>query len=435
MASFTTLPWELCHHAFGYLSLQDKLRFSATCKLYRTHFTPQLFETISFTNDNVIAQSALAAVKAHGAHTTRIEFVGRAEPSKEFATPVLLAATLDLLTGRHTPNVHTVQVDFDFNFDEDDDWDNNPNAPMNESIYVFAAIETDDYFQESEKKWNWRSLMNETWRALLGNHHVKTLIVKRFVPKWTTAFKTKEFQLFLGNLESATFEILGGDNGAGWRANTVWGYCEFLSNDFGHVFFRHMHKLKQLEFFASPEGPLGLQGHRYIPLAIQQDDMPLLQSLKLVNCFIGPELVSFIQGHAQVLRTLHLDECMGSDAAIDSMSWAQFFSQVYNSKVAIAELLVENAMVPLTSDERWGSAQHGPEEPVEIQEIRRKLKAQPELKLFGYKFLDEKYGICFDDEGLNASSFTAGNDQRAYDRLIGLVKQNAAQRSATRSRY
>jgi hypothetical protein len=115
MSILARLPWELCRQTFGYLDPQDKLRLSLACKEYRAYLSPELFETIRFTNDETIAQSALAAVKAHGAHTARIEFVCQAEPTTEFDAPVLSAAASDLLAGLHTPNLHTVRLDFHFN--------------------------------------------------------------------------------------------------------------------------------------------------------------------------------------------------------------------------------------------------------------------------------------------------------------------------------
>ncbi|KAK7966210.1 C6 transcription factor [Apiospora aurea] len=394
MAFLSNLPRELCLQVFSHLKFHDKVRLSATRKEYRAHFAPDIFATVRFTNDDAVATSALTAVKAYGLHTTRVEFTGHAGPKDELTTPALPPAALELLEGCHTPNLHAFQIQFNFDFDgTDENWDDHPDASMGTSIYVFEAIEDEDYVRAKEHQWKWRALMNETWRALSLNARVKALTVKGFLPKWTSAFRTEAFRQFLAHLDSAVLGIWGLDNCAGWKTNTVEGYVNFLSQSLDHVFFRHMPNLKHLEIHASDQDPLGLQGVHHIPLALKPEDLPALQSLKLANCYVGPELVSFIRGHAQVLTTLDINACVsggdGKSMAHNSIYWAQFFDQVYNIKPAIKELVVGSARVPLTEQEELGhSYGDGEDETEEAQEIRQTLQAEPWRKLFSYGYMD-----------------------------------------------
>ncbi|UKZ80839.1 hypothetical protein TrVFT333_008604 [Trichoderma virens FT-333] len=397
MACLSALPQELTLQIFRLLEVGDKIRLSATCKHYRAQLAPEIFKTIRLTNDERVAQSALAAIEAHGEYTTRIEFKGHCEYDSDRTEPALPPAAAKVLQGHLTPNLRTVSLGFTFDFEDGDEWDEgHPDASGGMSIYLFEGEESEEYVRERERTWQWRALMNETWQALIANIHVRELILDKLIPKWTSTFRTEEFRRLLSRLEFATFNILGTDNGAGWKTNT---------------------------------DPLGLEGFRHIPLALKPEDLPLLESLKLMRCFVGPELVSFIRGHKQVLKSLDVKECVSageSGSADNGISWAEFLDQVYEAKPALTELIAGGGRAPLTREEEFTPDYQFKDEPEDIQEIRRKLKADPRLRLFGYGSLDDKYGMFFLDEDANEEEFKSGNDQKAFDRLMGLVNQNAA---------
>ncbi|KAH8130687.1 hypothetical protein LI328DRAFT_139537 [Trichoderma asperelloides] len=265
--------------------------------------------------------------------------------------------------------------------------------------------------------------MNETWRALAANMHVRELILDDFIPKWTSTFRTEEFRQFLSRLETATFDILGMDNGVCWRTSTEPGYTNFLS-DLDASFFRHMTGLKYLSINTSDH--LGLEGMCHSPLALKPEHLPLLESLKLRRCFIGPELVSFIRGHTQFLKSLDIRDCVSGGhaySAANGIYWAEFFDSVFEAKPALTELiagsseLLREGLLP----DYWFDAD--PEVPVEIY---RKLKADPSMRLFRYSNVDTKYGHLSLDLETEEEEFERGNDQKAFDRLIGLVSENAA---------
>jgi hypothetical protein len=56
----------------------------------------------------------------------------------------------------------------------------------------------------------------------------------------------------------------------------------------------------------------------------------------------------------------------------------------------------------------------------------QKIASNPKLKIFGYKYLWDLKGEDIHAWGENVERFNIGDDQRAYDRLMGFVEANAA---------
>ncbi|KAL7893949.1 hypothetical protein HDV63DRAFT_163951 [Trichoderma sp. SZMC 28014] len=422
MASLSALPQELTLQLLQLLEVGDKFSLSATCKYWRAQLAPDIFSTIRLTNDERVAQSVLSAVEAHGRYTTSIELKPRCGLSAKVTAPALPPAAAKVLQGHLTPNLRTVNVHFDFDFDSEEAW--NASGFDGGSIYVFKDVETEEFVRESEGEWQWRALMNEAWKALAANMHVRELNINAVVTKWTSTFRTEEFRQFLSRLESASFKFIGLDNGAGWRTNTTEGFADFI-DELDTCFFHHMMGLKHLTIIASD--PIGLEGHFHTPLALKPGDLPLLESLKLRTCFVGEELVSFIQDHAQVLKSLDIQDCVsgGTDSSADyGITWAEFFDAVYEAKPALTEL---KAGVGYLRDESELEPDYRFEdEPENFQEIRRKLKADPNLRWWTYGHIDDKYGWLYLDDEANEEQFESGNDQRAFNLLMGLVNENAA---------
>lgn len=420
MASLSALPQELTLQVLQLLEFGDKISLSATCKYWRAQLAPDIFKTIRLTNDESFARSVLSAVEAHGQYTTSIEFKSCCGLSVELTAPALTPAATKVLQGHLTPNLRTVSLNFDFDFDHEEAWDTVEGG----SIYVFQDAESEEHVREREEAWQWRALMKETWRALAANMHGTELIIDGFIPKRTSTFRTEEFRRFLSRLESASFDLIGLDNGAGWRTNTMDGYMDFLA-DLDTSFFHHMTGLKHLTIIASD--PIGLDGHRHTPLALKPGDLPLLESLKIRRCFVGPELVSFIHDHAQVLKSLDIKDCVSgsiNSSADYGITWTGFFDAVYKAKPALTELIA--GVSYLQSDDELQPDYRFEDEPENFQEIRRKLKADPSLRWLAYGHIDDKYGWLCLDEDTNEEQFESGNDQRAFNRLMSLVNENAA---------
>jgi hypothetical protein len=435
MAKVTSLPLELFIEILKDANIHDKLRLSTTCSHLRHLLAPILFQTVRFTNNERIAQSALSTVKKYGIHTTRLEFTGYSRLSKDYSAPALPSDAIQLLKGSpYTPNLRTVQVRFTLNSVGTD-------IPLSDpdSLLVFKAFqesETEESVAGEEREKAWRSLMNEAWMAISANTLVKGLVVLDFMPKWTSAFRSHQFRCFLAGLESASIQVFGTQHGGIWPTIMSTGYRGFLEK-FDAILFQHMVHLKHLHLSASKYGPLGLEGRLHIPLLLSAKAMPALESLKLEWCFIGNELLAFLREHAQTLKSLELQHCFsGTDdihvnrpmnSATAPMSWATFFDELATIEPALVKFVLDSTgytpSIMMHPDDEVPEWLH---EPVDFQEIIQQLNNNPQLKFFGHAYLHEYFGRLVMNREESVEQFRQGEDQRSFDRLISLIEDNAA---------
>ncbi|UKZ60940.1 uncharacterized protein TrAtP1_002212 [Trichoderma atroviride] len=384
---------------------------SATCKSFRAQLLPEIFNTIRFTNNDISAASALIAVEAHGQYVKGIEFTCQCNLDDTPTAPSLLPAACRLLNGSLTPNLQTITLKYNFGLDNDYD-----------DVYFHFWDEEDVIATRTEElQHEWRALMNETWEAVAANIFVRELVLDQLPPKWMSTYYTDAFRQFLGQLESATLNLFGFEDYIGYRTNSAPGTNSFLRN-LDASFFRFMTGLKRLHIRASD--PLGLEDYPpYIPLALKPEDLPLLQSLTLENCFICSELVLFIQSHAQILESLDVNECLcryAPEYYSENLSWADFFDKIYEARPRLTQLIAGGSKAPFIREEY----DEGTDDAVDHS--LQQLEADSDLIAFRHMFLDTDYGSsCMDDE-VDVERFHQGDDQRAYDRLMGLVKENRA---------
>lgn len=409
MASLLALPCELSFQIIKLLEIGDKIHLSATCKSYRAQLLPEVFNTIRFTSDEASAASALAAIEAYGQYTNAIEFTCQCDRDDQPTTPSLPPAACKVLKGDLTPTLRTVTLKFDFGFDD---------YGLHDYDDFFDDVEDANTVRHEETRKKWRALMNETWEALGTNTLVRELILDELPPRWTSAYYTDAFGRFLNQLESATIRIFGMQDYAGWRTIRSNSCRDFLSN-LDTAFFRHMRGLNHLYIRASDPLGLGDQDSPYIELALNPEDLPLLQALTLENCFVSPELVLFIKSHAQVLKSLHFNESFCGR----NLSWADFFDQIYKAKPSLAELVYRDNKAPFMEGERemWVPDQSA------LERVRQRLEADSTLNVFRQGYLDADEGVLFFDDGEDVMRFDKGDDQRAYVRLMGLVNENRAE--------
>ena len=444
----SVVPVEIFLQVLCYLPNRDKLCLSSTCKSFRATLAPDVFKTLrvatnaspSTTKGGLsAAESALAAVKIYGEYTEKIEFIcnsdaGQRDKSDPSAKrPALSAAAAKLLSGEHTPNLRTVQLRFDFNLSDGKAWDNNPLAPRHDSIWAFFTPEPEAGIKAKEQEFVWRALINETWQALSKNTNVKNLVVDGFIPKWASAYRTKEFRQFLSRLESASISIWGEDgpsdpNVPGEETTGFVDGYRYFFDEFDALFFRHMSNLKHLRIDASEFGPMG----EHISFGLMPKDLPKLETLKLANSFVNQEVVSFVQSHANTLVSLDVDACFCSSADGPNpdrriTSWRQFFDSIHAAQPSLVELIVGDTYVPLDETEEDPDGGYTPRIPAEkLNEIRLRLEVEPSLKVFGYRCLDYSDGEFMLDCEQNLEMFRQGLDQEAYNRLMKYVYENEA---------
>ncbi|KFY27552.1 hypothetical protein V491_00857 [Pseudogymnoascus sp. VKM F-3775] len=375
--------------------------------------------------------SALAAVEAYGHYTTRIEFTCTAEPDPDetgFTHPALPPAARKILEGLATPNLYIAEIRFYFKFGEDrKGWDEDDEGLSVHGSDVFWEIDdNNDLILTKEQRWEWRSVMKETWEALATNSSVKELICEDFIPKWVSTFRTDAFRQFLGRFESSTFNIvsLNGDDNA--LRSYLQGYYSFLAN-LDDSFFHHMTALKSLHIQAAD--PLGciLDDSSYTPLALKSCDLPALTSLKLEHCFICSELVLFVQSHAQTLKSLDVNDCFALGDSLSRMimrgpNWANFFDAVFKASPALTALNAGRRTMLFTQD---GEIRHEYFLPGDVQHISQAMEADPKVGLFGYAHI-KRIALFSMQRRSTMENFMKGDDQRAYERLMGRITENVA---------
>ena len=274
--------------------------------------------------------------------------------------------------------------------------------------------------------------MTTTFETLLCRNppQLRALEIRKLVWTSTEPYESQSFHKFLSHVECFSLSVRGGlsarggDNGAGWCVGTCDGYLECVAR-FDDLFLDHLTWATSLTLKATEEGPIGLEGMHYARLALKKGQMPLLKSLHLKYIFICRELVDFVISHTDTLEQLTLHDCNSSVNGLQDNAgfyWNHFFDALYRAdlkKLSRLEIRPHNA--PLYH--RFSQEEADPEN---VQQIRRVLDEDAKRRVFGYGTLSDKYGDCFVDEDENQAAFERGEDQVAFDRLMGNVNANAA---------
>lgn len=417
------LPPELLEAILSQLAPDSLLSLSSSCKAFRSNLAHRIFESIRFTNDVNIAESALLAVCTYGQHTRSIEFTTGGPVGAALSQPCLVPPAAALLRGDFTPDATSAVIKFKFDYENDELEDA---AYELSSIYVFEDGEEDAEVRPQEESLHWRMLMSETWTALAQNKAIKTLEVPQLPLKKTSAFQKPSFHSFLSQLERASFDVLYMDNGAGWDINTVDGFDGFVG-EMGDIFFKHMTSLKSLTLRS--ESPLGMPSRFAAALPLRAEHLPALQELKLHHCYVGKELLEFLKT-ASVLKTLDIDECYAChpDAAENEnfgTTWATFFDKMVEMRPkSLITLVAGEKDIPLKTS--WDTSPDSEQ----LQRARADLAGDKKLKIFGYASTDDKYGTLYDYEEFNLDCFEERKDYAAYEKLMAVVKSNASRSEA-----
>jgi hypothetical protein len=346
MASLLSLPAELKLGIVKHLEAtstsfiltppQNLVSLSQVCKVFRTLSLPLLLKSITLQNEERSGSSVLAILNsAYAEHVRNVHYTGIVdmpenlhwkgiEPSPE-DFPVSMEQVLSRLT--KLPNLKQVTVQFFCGRMADENGNNYWNSYDD---FELLETEADEDVLESEKISAFRSLMEQSYRALSRNpaSSIEHLELKNVVARKCSAWHLADFHALLQGLSSFTISLSGGDNGAGWQINTVIGYLEFVSEL--HVyFFRHLSNLKHFSFAATSDGPPGIEGAmRSIALLLLGQQMPQLQSLSLEYVFISEDLSAFIVAHSDTLESIRLDHCYSGWKRESATCWGDFFSSI-----------------------------------------------------------------------------------------------------------
>ncbi|KAJ8085017.1 hypothetical protein PM082_003794 [Marasmius tenuissimus] len=442
------LPLELLIRINESLPWDSRLALASTSSNLRSSLAPLIFNSIKITSNTQGGRDLERLVDKYGSSTTRLHFVasmssgmpsdvlaptsgGNGVPvqddhnSQESAdTPnatrrLMTDLAHDALTGKLLPKVKTVCLSFDFDFDSDDvQWDDGnwiTAADDTTSIYVFTEEEAADIVPMKEAKYPWRALMAQTWSALCQNSSITKLIVLNLIPRKTTTFDLDDWRNFLGRLETLELRMWGGDNGAGWEANTLEGYMAYEAR-LGEYFFRYLNQVQQLLFVAYSSCPFGSteegQGddvEHDVAFPLSKDYLPRLRFLELHNIFVSKRLADFILSKSATLFEVRLHDCHASTYDEEKISWAAFFTHLDHNKSQLRELDITY---------KQGDA-------ATIDEECRPKKENEEDRVFSYGMLDDKYGFFMADDEQICEKYEERRDLDAYRKLMELVSSNA----------
>lgn len=309
-------------------------------------------------------------------------------------------------------------------FKPEDDFDGEEWAAEPCRIFIDDG-ENHDHILSNEQKQQWRANMAQVWTLVADNHSIRKLTIINLPPKATTTWFTQEWQIFLGQLEELSVGIWYVDN---YLEGTTGGYYDFLS-ELRSCFFNYAKNLRHLSIVAAEENPWNDAD------SLQCTKMPELRSLNLKNCFIDRELISFLKAHAKTIKKLYLQNCLcvfDSCLVTGPVSWAELFQAVRHGEPVLCELRLDIGAAPLTSEEAQKDSNGAyiplDDEPEDIKAIRKAVKVGHK-KVFPYHVVDEAYGLVSTDEYSNVERFKDSEDQKQYDALMEVVRQNAHEQS------
>ena len=427
---------------------RNLMNWSCTSLYFRNLLAPYIFTSIKLRNDEKSGAAVDALLKSrHGDLVKEIYFLGTIPPemvdtddsdedddalAKGFdkesleaeegigksVTIALPPVVDDILSDLHKfSNLESLSIGFTYPYD----------SIFNE----YYDIEGADVSDNPESARYLHALMTKTYDTLLRNKklQLRAVEIRKFVWIFTDPYESQSFHDFLSHVEHFTLSVRGGENGACWCINTCDEYLECVAR-FDELFFDHLASATTLTLRAPFEGPIGLGGFRHARLALRKEQMPLLKSLHLEHIFICQELVNFAISHADSLEQLTLHDCNGRCTSpqdgIDGFYWNHFFDALRSADLKqLSCLEIRPHDAPLTMEETFVH-QREEVEPEDVQQIRRTLNADPRRRVFGYAILDGKYGACDIDEEETLAAFKRGEDQVAFDRLMGIVNANAA---------
>lgn len=406
---------------------KDLISWSSTCSHFRHFLAPFIFNTVQLVNDEKSGSSLTALAKSpHHVYVKSLHFIGSAlgdAHSKEAAFSdiegILPRSVHALLCDlQQFPSLERLSVKFDYNFENLEEWP--------DGVDLDVESETPEQVLEAEASAAWRALMSRTYFALIQNKppHFKHLEIRQLIWKSVSTFGHAAFHDFLGHFEQFTLSIHGEVIAEQWKSNMTQDYSALMGR-LNHYFFNHLANVTNLFIKAPEEGPLGLNGYSalpHIPLTLEADQMSLVTTLHLEYVFASPELIDFLVGHKNILEQLTLRNCYASTGecsfAENGVYWSKLFTDLFfASPTQLRHFELDGREMPLPSEKDFDEEGN--------EQVRIILEQDPGRKLFPYGSMDDDFGVLFYDDGETLMCFLEGDDQWAWDQLMGLVESNA----------
>lgn len=433
----------------AYLDDKDVINLSITCKALRQQLAHRVFQTVQFTNEPRIADSALAAAQKYGAHIKLLRFVGYASeeddngnsndcgdtnsavwPNRDVlpdSAVILLQASKKLL-----PNLETISINFDHDYGEHDEF-----GPY--GVKMFANTERWADVRMREARMVMCRLWVNTYMALTKNEGTPGLVIENWSPRGVVTFKSPQWKEYMRRVKSFDIRIIV-DTFAFDFTNSMEGYVE----DFAAMqefFFHHLDSVETLKVsMLWSETPFGMHGEYHLPLPIKVEGcMQALENVEFRHVFISREIIDFFKGHKGHLRTVVLHDAQSAAAeygecATRPLSWADFFDQLSTAldeqEIALSHFAFTSP-APLSETEAKTGKINYKSERAAIKKVRDELRINLRRRLFGYGDLGERNGMFIHDVKTNQESAINGRDQAAYDRFMERLHQRNEQARST----
>ena len=190
---------------------------------------------------------------------------------------------------------------------------------------------------------------------------------------------------------------------------------------------QHGTNVSTLGIMAPRDGLIGFE----TPVPGMQLDFPRLTTLTLTNLCLNPSYLDFFTRHRHTLKSLVFFRCWTVCFADEDMGWDTDWCEVFDSLQQPESVLNEFHCVPaIFSFTDNTKSDTGPgvtdDEIVRWEEVVEILKQKPGTRAFHYAVLDEESGSVYADTHGVLQSLKSGADQRSFDSLMELVKQNKA---------
>ncbi|KAI9335620.1 hypothetical protein DFJ73DRAFT_851449 [Zopfochytrium polystomum] len=429
----------------------DCCNLRAACRHLRDALAPLVFRSVRATNLDQDRAAIAALVAAQGHHFQHVRFQCMlhgerydddcSDASSEGGDDIVNSegptfVPTDILLGLLATNMHALTLEFiaDDNFEPKDYyWVVVENRFMG-SAYISYETESAKDVAAAERRWEWRRVMADTWRAVALNTRIRSLTIRSLPPIITTTWHRPEWASFVDQIEHLSIGMWGACYNPTQRYSIETdGYQDFLTVGLQNSFFNHAEGLVSFVFVSSPCGTYG--GDNQVsgtPFTLLPSDMPRLRRLRLQNCFFDAALLDFLQAHTPTLESIHLIDFMAASNALnwargttdENLTWAGFFDGIASAK----PLLLTDfrlTMRKVSMNEVATTFQDSSDGLQILHAMEQKLAEDEAFPLFYYGYLSNQNG-CIIRQAADkiVRSFRNGEDLASYERLMAIVRAN-----------
>lgn len=342
-----------------------------------------------------------------------------------------LAAILSQLP----PNLNSLTLDFPRS------WDNEGQDDYLESSHL------DDQKASGYYPTMYKTVMNAVAENDFSTKSKFELNLYNISPHDCPAYETDSWRCFLKEVTSFTLGLCHYDNGAGWNMNRMLCVNDFCPS-IGQFFWDHLERTNTIKLFCDNSWPLGecegLINDLPISLPNTSDGLKLsyLTHVSFAETFICYELIDFLVAHCRTLESIDLRDCYASDGAERSPHWSTLFKRLVEatpSPKSLCRVSVSNPKKELKDlipfDDKYSQ-----DECRELEDILSRQETQETIELqkgaslegtkrrnrivYPYCYIDDKYGMIFDEEEVNLERFLEGADHKEWLKLADLMEAN-----------